>query len=901
MDTLKELWRRLVVLLRPSRFDAELEEEMSLHLALAAEDRETQGLSPAAARDAARQRFGNPLLLREDSRATWGWTSLEAVVRDVRLAFRTMRRSPTFTFVAVISLAVGIGLNAVVFSVLDATLFRPLPARDPGQLVDIFTSTASGDPYGTNAYPDYFDLRAQNTTCVDLLAFSPIIAPQNLGDRSRFVAGEAVTGNYFRMLGVGAHVGRVFVADDDRPGAQPVVVVSWRYWQRQMDGVSDVVGRSIRIRGNPYTIVGVAPEWFTGTTPLLAPAFWIPMQRVGDAKAAGTQDQVASPTGTSRLDRRGQRWVYMKGRLKPGTTAEMARANLQVVMAQLGQTYPETNKGRRVAVIPTSDVRLHPAINRVLTPIAAGIMIAVGLALLIVSANVASMLLARASARAHEMAVRQAIGAGRWQLMRQSLIETLTLTALGAVGGITLAWWIIATISSLELPIAIPVSLSLSVDGRTICFAAVVALLAGLAAGLPPALRASRADVLSGLQARGNSPDTARRRWALRDVLVAGQTGVAVVLLVSAGLLARSLVVSSHARVGFDLAGLAHLATEPSMAGYDGDQSEQFWIKAIARVSALPGVEHVALASRFPFSIGGDDSWLHIPGHNTPGDEGTTVASARVSPDYFGTLGVRLLEGRAFAATDTSGTPRVAIVNATMAHRFWPRESAVGKRVFVRDSDDMPVEIVGVVADHRIHTVGEGSLPQIFFAIHQRFISYAALAVRTKGDADRMVGDMRRALLGIEPNLVFMEDRTMEAMVETTLLPVQAGAWLVGGIGLVGAALAAIGLYGIIAFSVARRTREIGIRLAIGSSPADIRRLVMRQGLTVTAVGAAVGLLLAAASAVFIARIVYGVGVADPLAWGGAMACLLLLSAAANAIPAWRASRLDPVIALHIE
>jgi predicted permease len=901
MDTLKELWRRLVVLVRPSRFDADLDEELRFHLELAAADRENQGLSPAEARDAARRRLGNPLVLREDSRATWGWTSLEAIFRDIRLAFRTMRRSPMFTFVAVVSLAVGIGLNAVVFSILDATLFRPLPVRDVGRLVDVFTSTSNGDPYGTNAYPDFLDLRADNDCLEDMLAFSPMIAPQNLGDRSRFTAGEVVSGNYFRMLGVPAHIGRVFVPDDDRPGAEPVAIVSWRYWQRRMGGSADAVGRSIRIRGNLYTVVGVSPEWFSGTTPLLAPEFWLPMVRVVDVKPASVQDQVKSPTGDSRLERRGQRWLYVKGRLKPGRTAEAARASLHARMAQLGRTYPETNKGRRIAVVPTSDVRIHPAVNRVLTPIAAGIMIAVGLALLIVCANVASMLLARASARAHEMAVRQSVGAGRWQLMRQSLVESLTLTGLGAAGGLMLAWWMVQTLANLELPIAIPISLSLAIDDRTVLFTVAVALMAGLAAGVPPALRASRPDVLSGLQARGNSSETARRRWALRDVLVAGQTGVAVVLLVSAGLLARSLFVSGRASMGFSPAGLAHLATEPSMAGYDLDRSGRFWVEAVRRVRALPGVEHVALASRFPFSVSGDDRWLHIPGYNTPGDEGTTVPSARVSPEYFETVGIRVLEGRAFTATDTPSAPLVAIVNATMAARYWPHERVIGKRVILRDVDDAPAEIVGVVADHRIHTVGEGPQPHIFFAINQRFISFAAIAARTRGDADRLVADMRRALLEIEPNLVFIEDETMEAMVDVTLLPVKAGASLVGVIGLVGAALAAIGLYGIIAFSIARRTREIGIRLAIGSSPADIRWLVMRQGLTVTAVGAAVGLLLAAASAVFIARIVYGVGVADPLAWGAAVVCLSLFSIAANAIPAWRASRLDPVVALRVE
>jgi predicted permease len=343
------------------------------------------------------------------------------------------------------------------------------------------------------------------------------------------------------------------------------------------------------------------------------------------------------------------------------------------------------------------------------------------------------------------------------------------------------------------------------------------------------------------------------------------------------------------------------VATDSELAGYEDDRSEQFWDQAVARVRAIPGVHHVAMASRLPFSINFSNTSLHIPGHNTPGDAGTPVSSVNVSPEYVDTLGVKILEGRGFAATDTPETPRVAVINQTMARRFWPSRSAVGQRVMLRSSNNRPVEIVGVVANHRVSTVGETPQPQIHFAQTQRLSSYRVLVARTGGDAERLLLDMRRTLLDLEPNLVFLEDQTMEAQVAATLLPVRAGAWLVGVIGLVGALLAAIGLYGSIAYSVAQRTREIGIRLAIGSTPAGILAMVMRHGARVAAAGIGLGVPLAAGAGTLIAGAVYGVGVADPVAWSLAVFGLLGVAALANVVPAWRASRLKPGIALRVD
>ena len=824
-----------------------------------------------------------------------------ALILDLRQGFRWFARSPGVTTVAAASLAIGIAVNAAVFGVTDALLFRPLPVNQPDGLVDVFISADDGDPFTTNSYPDYLDLRARNGVFSDLLGFSPMIAAQNLEAGSRLLFGEIVTGNYFAMLGVPAQLGRTIRPEDDRLESERVAMVSDGFWRRELGGAADALGRTIRIRGHRYTIVGVVPRWFTGMTPLVDPAIWVPLARIDEVDPAGISESVASPTGTSRLDRRGQRWLFMKGRLKPGVGAASAQANLQVVMNQLAVAYPETNKGRRMSALPTSEVRLHPAARQAMLPVLSGLMTALGLALLIVCANVANMLLARVSARTRELAVRRALGGSRWQVLRQLLVENLVLAAVGGTAGVVLAWWIVRGASSLDLGIPIPISLGLQLNVRVVLFTLGITALAGIAAGLAPALRAaSRTDLMRDLHARGDSPALGGRRLTLQGALVGGQIAMTMVLLVSAGLLTRSVIASARADVGFDPKGLAALATDPAMAGYDDARSRQFWEQAVERVKAIPEVERVALAARLPFSMNFSNTSLHIAGHNTPGDSGTTVSSVRVSPEYFDTLGVRILQGRTFTASDTPETRRVAVVNETMAKRFWPK-GAVGQRVMLRAVNDAPVEIVGVVADHRIRTVGEGPQPQIHFAATQRFDSYQVLAARTRGDAEQLLGEIRRTLLAMEPNLVFVENQTMESQVAATLLPVRAGAWLVGIVGLVGAGLAAIGLYGVIAYSVARRTREIGIRLAIGATPWSVLAMVARRGGWLILTGIGVGVLMAAGAAVVIAGAVYGVTVTDPVAWAGSATVVLGVSSLASLVPAWRASRLDPVVALRVE
>jgi macrolide transport system ATP-binding/permease protein len=828
---------------------------------------------------------------------------IEALANDIRYALRWLTRSPGFSAVAILSLGLGIGFNTAIFAVVDRLLLRPLPVEAPERLVEVYTDSADGDTYATSSVPDYLDFVARNEVFEAMAGYSPMFAAVNHGERARLQFGEVVTGSYFQALGLEAALGRALRPSDDVPGAPRVVVLSHSYWQRAFGGDPGIVGRTLRIRGQVYDIIGVAPRGFTGMVQMLSPDVFIATAHVDDVEPAGIQSVVPSPTGTSRLDRRGQRWLFLKGRLKPGVTAEQAQANLAVVAAQLAAEHPMTNKDRRVSVLPTADVRVHPAADGPISWAVMGTMAAVGMVLLIACANVAGMLLARASSRQKEISVRMAVGATRGRLVRQLLTESVVIAGLGAAVGLAMAWWMTRFISTVSLPIPVPLALDVSLDWRVLAFTAAAAGVTGIVAGLVPALRAARRDLVPDLKGEVAAGRVGGRRLTLRDGLVVGQVAVTVLLLVSAGLLLRSVGAAGRADVGFRTDGLAVVGIDLGMLRYDAARAERFFADADRRLRAIPGVVASARASRLPFSLNFNQSNIAVPGHQQTADEvGRAIDSAIVSPDYFETLGIPLLQGRVFREADTADTPRVAIVNDTFARQYWPGGSAVGRVVYERTlASGRPVEIVGVVADHRLRSVGEPALPAIYSSSTQRADTYGVLVARTRGDEAALLEDMRRTLLAMDPDVLFMDNQTMRQQVSATLFPVQAAATLVAAFGGVGLLLAAIGLYGVIAFSVARRTREIGIRMAIGARPADVLSLVLRQGAAIAAVGLLAGVGLAAAATQVVAGVLYGVGVADPVAWGGAVAVLLAVTALANLLPARRAMQVDPVQALRAD
>ena len=820
---------------------------------------------------------------------------------DLRYAVRWLRRSPGFAAAAILSLGLGIGFNTAIFAVVDALLLRPLPVREPSRLVDIFTSGSDGDTYSTSSLPDLLDYRDQTTVFEGIAAYSPMFAGVSRGDRGRLVLGEVVSGNYFTLLGVSATLGRTLLPADDEPSAPRAIVLSNRYWKREFGGQQDAIGQTLRIRGQQFTIVGVLDDRFTGMVPMLAPEVWIPTRYAADIEPVGINDMVPSPTGTSIIDRRGQRWLFAKARLKPNVSVAEGRAAIDVVAARLRDTYAQTNKTRRTSVVATSATRLHPEADGILEWIVSGTMLAAGLVLAIACANVAGMLLARAAGRHREVAIRLAVGASRGRLVRQLLTESLVLASLGAALGIVLAWWLTRVLNTFDLPIPVPLSLALRLDARVLGFAIAAAIVTGVLAGLVPALRATRPDLVSDLKGDAPNERVAGRRWTLRDALVVVQIAVTIVLLVSAGLLMRSLSASARANVGFRTDGLAIVTGDTGMLRYTPERSLQYWNEATRRLEALPGVQGVALASRLPFSLNFNSSQIAVPGHQQTADAaGPAINSAIVSPTYFRTLGVGLLEGRAFEPTDAPAARSVAIVSESFARKYWPGQSAIGQVVFERTlSSGRSFEVVGVAADHTQRTVGEATRPTIYFSNTQRPSGYHVVIARTTGDDRALVGQMRDTLLALEPDLLLLEHQTMRMQMAAMLFPVRAAAVLVTVFGGLGLLLAGVGLYGIIAFTVAQRTREIGIRMAIGATPQTVVALVLRQGLALVAAGSVAGAALGALGTRVVAGALYGVSVADPIAWGAAGVVLAIAALFAHALPAYRATRIDPVKALR--
>lgn len=823
---------------------------------------------------------------------------------DLRYAIRSLRRSPGFAAIAILSLGLGTGVNTAMFSLVDAVLFRPLPVAAPEQLVDVFTSGGDGDEYATSSYPDFLDLKAANTVFSDMTAYSMALAPLNLGDRSRLAMGHLVTGNHFAFLGIQPLVGRLLQPADDAPGAEPVVVLSHRLWQAEFGGDPTIVGRPLMVRGLPFTIAGVAPPTFTGAIPLMVPEIWLPVTHAEEVEPAGIIDVVPSPTGRTQLERRGRRWLFVKGRLLDGATMEQARAQIPVLGVQLAAAHPETNRDRRMAAFATRDVPfLVPQSAAALSTGATGVMAVVGLVLLIACANVAGMLLARASSRTREISLRLAIGASRGQIVRQMLAEGLVLGSGGAVVAGVLAWAMLRLVLSIPLPLPAAVALDVPLDTRAFVFALVIALVAGVLASLAPALKSSSMRLAGDLRGAVAAVRVGGRRVALGDALVVGQLALTFVLTVIAGLLLRSLWVSQSADVGFRTAGLAMVSADPGMVRYPAERTRQFWTDALARVRQLPGVTGAALATpRVPFDVNHSQTTLAIDGRSYPPDSrGNSIANVAVSPEYFSLLDIPIVAGRAISDADRPGAPLVAVVNETMARRFWPDGDAVGRTFRLPLRGGQQVEVVGVARDHRVFAVAERPTPYVHFAAAQQPSDYNYLIARTSSDAGALVAAMRRELLRLEPGLVFLASSTMTTTMAASLLPQRLAALLAAGFGGVGLLLAAVGLYGAIAYSVARRTREIGVRLAVGAAAGGVLALVMRQGMTLAVVGLVIGGSLAAVAATLLEGALYGVGTGDVVAWGGAAAGLLLAAALANFVPARRAMRVDPVTALRAE
>ena len=720
--------------------------------------------------------------------------------------------------------------------------------------------------------------------------------------KSEFMVGEIVTGNYFDVLGVDALLGRTFLPEEDRtPGSHPVVVLGHGFWQRQFGGDSDALGQTLKLNGVQYTVVGVLPPSYPGSFPGFSPELWVPTMMAQEVEPMGIQDVQGNTTGDSRLDQRGRRWMFVKGRLAPGVTLEQAKAEMATITARLESEYIESNERRGVTLLPAESVRFHPMLDKPLTPIALLLLSVVGIVLLIACANVANMLLARATTRRREIAVRLAVGASRARLIRQLLAESLILSGVGGGLGLLLAIWANSLLRNYRPDFALPIALDLGLDVQVLVFAMGLSILTGLLFGLAPALQASRADLVSALK-EASTDQKAAGRFHLGDLLVVGQVTLSLVLLIGAGLLVRSLIASRAAEIGFSPDPLGVLTLNLDMNGYEEEQGKNFYRQTLERVRALQEVESASIAARFPFDMNINLSDIHVDGNElTSNEEKPFVVDVTfVGVDYFRTMGIPLLEGRPFLESDTEDSPGVVIVNEKLARTLWPEESAIGKRIR-RDPDSPPLEIVAVASNHKIRTIGENPRPYLHFARAQNYNAYGSLLIRSRGDATATVETVRRELLQMNPELTIMDAVSFNDQLAVSLYPVRMGSRLLGGFSLLAVLLAAIGLYGLIAYWVSQRTHEVGIRMALGAETHRVMVLVLKRGMILAGLGVAIGLVASMLVNQALAGILFGIPAVDFLTLA-AGACILLVAAlVANAVPAWRASRVDPMIALRYE
>lgn len=815
---------------------------------------------------------------------------LDNWLQDARFAIRLLRQSPLFTVTAVLSLAVGIGANSTIFSVASAMLLRPMPGVSaPDRLIDIGRSRRS-DEFDTVSYPNYSDIRDRSTTIDGVYAYQIEPHPMSLGgngDAER-VYGAVVSANYFSTLGTPPRLGRMLRSEDDNGvGAHPVAVISHDLWTRRFAKDPGIVGREVRINGFPFSVVGVSPNGFQGTT-LLKADIWVPMSMVVQAMPARSASLLTSRRST---------WLFMGGRLKDGATIRQANAELATIAAALAREYPDVNERIGFRAVPSAVV---PGMVNMVAGFLGLLMAIVGLLLLIACVNLAGMLLARGAARTREIAVRLAIGAGRGRLVRQLLTETAVLFALGAVAGLLLSRWLTALLLSVIPQLPVPLSIDITTDWRVIAFTAAISFVAAVLCGLAPALQASNTSLVGALKAEGLDGRPSRLR--LRSVFVVGQVTMSLVLVIAAGLFLRVLQHAANMPTGFDQRNVDVVSLDLSLAGYQAESGQVFLRDLLGRIRALPGVQAASATVDLPLDggrmgLGG----FTISGVPLPEGQGSLDADWNViEPGSFETLSIPLRSGRDFTDADTRSAPPVAIVNDAFVRRYLPGRDPVGVQMETTDGvDEKPRTrtIVGVAVDARLMSIGEAAEPYIYVPRAQRNMERLALIVKTSGTS--AIPDIRRLIRAMNPNLPVTEALPLEAVTALGVIPQRIAAAVAGTLGIVGLLLAAIGIYGVTSYAVSRRSREIGIRVALGADQHAVMRLMLRQGTMLAACGVAIGVLLAAAGTQLIKSLLYGVRGLDPLTFVGACLLFTAVALAATYIPARRALAVDPMVALR--
>ncbi len=821
---------------------------------------------------------------------------MQDVLQDLRFGARLLFRNLLFTAVAVFSLALGIGANTTIFSVFNAIFLSTLPARDPERLVSVFTTDAKNTgrflDYMQLSYPNFEDYRDQNQVFSGLVA--QVGAPMSLGTRGEpeAVFGEVVSGNYFDVLGVKMAAGRPFLAEEDSAeGKFPVVVLSYKLWQRVFGGDRNLIGSDIVLNRINFTVVGVTAEHFQGIYAIGGPDLFVPM---------AMHEQVLSDFALAQFHKRRGLLFNVFGRLKDGVPLSQARAAMQTIASKLERAYPKDNEARSVALVPLLDSMIDPNLRGQIL-LAAGMMLSVvGLVLLIACANVANLLLARASVRQREIAVRLSLGADRQRLVRQLLTESFLMAVIAGLLGLLLAVWGRDLLWLMRPPFWDADALQIPLDNRVLAFTAALTLLTAFLFGLVPALRATRMDLIWALKDRAGQPTRSGRWFNLRNMLVVVQVALSLVALAGAGLFLRSLQHAQKIDPGFEKKNLLVISFDLASQRYDEGHGLTYYRQVVERVRALPQVVSAAIASAPPFR--GDVLRTVFAEGQDPTDRrnGRLTPLLRVGPDYFDTIRLPIVRGRAISEKDRADAPMVAVVNETMAKRLWPEEDAIGKR-FRCIGEPWLIEVVGIARNAKYRTLGEEPQSFMYFSALQHYAPAATLHVRTAGDPAAVIGAVRSQMQALDRSMPLVPVATISQVMEAILWAPRMGATLLAVFGFLALLLAAIGIHGVISYSVAQRTQEIGIRMALGAQSKDVLKLVMGQTGLILLVGGAIGLAGALAISRVLSTLLFDVAGGDVVSLSGTTLILITVALLASYLPARRATRVDPVVTLKCE
>ncbi len=821
---------------------------------------------------------------------------MESIWKDLGLSLRALRRSPAFTAAAIASLALGIGANTLIFIFLNAFFLKGLPVADPERLVAIYSIDLDKQDLLPSSYLNLQDLRQENKDFSGLAAYRNI-SPSLTGEGEPvWLQGEIVSGNYFDVLGIRPARGRFFLPEEDStPGGHPVAVLSYGLWQSHFGSDPKIVGRVLQINQQGFTVVGVAPPEFRGLSVLnTPPQIWVPL---------AMYHELTSGPAKKLVDNRGALAFFAVGRLKPGVPVEEAGVSLKAFASRLEREFPDVNQNLGFNAVPLGRATLPPG-ARGRFVLSGGLLAAVvGLLLLIAGANVANLLLARALARSGEMAVRLSLGAGRARLLRQLLTEGALLGLLGGTVGLAVAVVGRRLLWTLRPPF-FPDSLDLGLDGRVLGFTLVVALGTGIVFSLAPAFQSFRLNLSSILtrQSRSGSGQ-GDGSGLLREVLIVVQVALSIIVLAGAALFVRSLLAVEKIDPGFETEKLFVVPFDLGARGYAPARAQDFYRQAVERVSTLPGVRQAAVANRFLLVPGGPRSPVEAEGQEArTGNDQIVTGLTTVSTGYFSTVGMKLLGGsRDFQAADREGAPPVVVINENLAHRLWPggpAGQALGKRLRFSSAEGW-LQVIGLVADSRTTGLREPPEPNAYRPVLQSYVPVMLLHVRTAADPESLLERVRREVQAMDPNLPLLEPRTIGQVRNLSLWAPRMGAGLLSMFGLLAMLLAALGVYGVVAYSVGQRRREIAIRMAIGAARRDVIRLILRQGMRPVVIGIAAGILGALGLARAVASLLFGIGAADPFSFGGAALLLALVALASVYLPARRASGLDPLEALR--